>query len=234
MHQPSTSGSRLFDGFSTKFGGNGVVAQEAAVAQTAVVLYREKHIPWETLVRFIGLIYEHDSLLALIYGQFRRPSISDQRNAVGQITPILYLRRQSGKEDWSSGDEPNDFLFVLVAFRACKTTEPRDKVFSLLGAMPKCVQSLFGTPDYTLSVESIYLDVARRIIRNRNNLDILSDIGPSSQYRHLPSWVPDWSVPHSIPGLGRVSRTSECYVHGLMKGEAMDMKNIPVQNIELK
>lgn len=33
---------------------------------------------------------------------------------------------------------------------------------------------------------------------------------------------------------GQYNILCECYVHGLMKGEAMDMENIPVQNIELK
>jgi len=51
-------------------------------------------------------------------------------------------------------------------------------------------------PDYTRSVQSVYIDAARYIIESDRSLELLSHVECRSLscISKLPSWVPDWSV----------------------------------------
>jgi hypothetical protein len=84
-----------------------------------------------------------------------------------------------------------DLLVLLSAFRWFRATDPRDKVYSLLG-MAKESDIL---PDYKETVESCYKRIAHFIILHSETLDILDLVVPPSSFkRHdMPSWVPDWS-----------------------------------------
>lgn len=73
-------------------------------------------------------------------------------------------------------------------------------IYALLGL--SCSEAL--VPDYSKSVEEVYIDAAKVIIRDisnggrtsRPNLDIIHDAYRScrSTKLKLPSWVPDWSI----------------------------------------
>lgn len=109
------------------------------------------------------------------------------------------------KED----DTPKcDFLTAMHWTRILGVTDPRDRVFSLLGH-PMAV--LGGEPviqpDYTRTRGVIYTRLAVKFIQKTNNLHVVSfvdhendpsleqcDWDPQHEAR-MPSWVPDW---HSI------------------------------------
>ncbi|KAJ5057311.1 heterokaryon incompatibility protein-domain-containing protein [Bipolaris maydis] len=99
------------------------------------------------------------------------------------------------KED----DTPKcDFLTAMHWTRILGVTDPRDRVFSLLGH-PMAV--LGGEPviqpDYTCTRGVIYTRLAVNFIQKTKNLQVVSfvdhEIDPSLE--QMPSWVPDW---HSI------------------------------------
>lgn len=49
------------------------------------------------------------------------------------------------------------------------------------------------SPDYGLSVESVYTGVAAYILKNHFAFEVLALAGIGKKDRNLPSWVPDWS-----------------------------------------
>jgi len=72
-------------------------------------------------------------------------------------------------------------------------TDPRDKIFTLLGL---CSQPKDGTTfsvDYTRSVENIYSETARRLVQMDGYADIILYAGFPKQSGNipLPSWVPN-------------------------------------------
>ena len=89
-------------------------------------------------------------------------------------------------------------LDVLARFRSSNASDPRDKIFALLGL---CSETLGLKSDYTLPVKDVYIDCAKRIIDNDKNLDLLCqgpwEVSASNAERRtdLPSWTPDFSHP---------------------------------------
>jgi hypothetical protein len=112
-----------------------------------------------------------------------------------------------------------DLLSALHIGRNCQATDPRDKVFALLGLLDGRLDAAVKA-DYGLTVAEVFTQIAAYLIQSRNDLAVLSyvskDSGPGytsvelqsewEQWRralgmgryhkplNIPSWVPDWSA----------------------------------------
>ncbi|KAL9627452.1 MAG: hypothetical protein Q9204_006557 [Flavoplaca sp. TL-2023a] len=81
---------------------------------------------------------------------------------------------------------------ILTWTRGKTATEPRDKVFGLLGIFTALGIDSF-VPDYTKSVEEIYRQAATMAILHDKSLNILFEAASDNRRADLDSWVPDWS-----------------------------------------
>lgn len=104
---------------------------------------------------------------------------------------------------------PNcDFLTAMHWSRILGVTDPRDRVYSLLGHPHAILDGeLVIKPDYTITRGVVYTKLAANFIRKTKNLDVVNLVDheqdPSMEARdwdpqdesRMPSWVPDW---HSI------------------------------------
>ncbi|PMD32530.1 HET-domain-containing protein [Hyaloscypha variabilis F] len=90
----------------------------------------------------------------------------------------------------------------LLGFVKSNSTDPRDKVFALLGFLDEESRSSpYLQPDYTKSVTEVYTDVVRYIIQRnsprvgslRNVWEVFGDI-PSDPDERFPSWVYRWDL----------------------------------------
>ena len=90
---------------------------------------------------------------------------------------------------------PLTLLYVLSATRGHFSTDPRDKVFAVLG-LAFDADGLLLDPDYSKSTFQVYWTLAMGMIVNRGSLEILSHKEDPwfTGIRSLPSWVVDWSV----------------------------------------
>ncbi|KAK2736938.1 heterokaryon incompatibility protein [Colletotrichum kahawae] len=84
---------------------------------------------------------------------------------------------------------------VISKFRTRRATDPRDKVFALLG-ISRGVRT--ASIDYALTTTQVFEATTREIMSYCKNLDILSHC-TNQAYREtatagLPSWVPDWGA----------------------------------------
>ncbi|PYI09805.1 HET-domain-containing protein [Aspergillus sclerotiicarbonarius CBS 121057] len=75
---------------------------------------------------------------------------------------------------------------LLPMIRTFHCQDPRDKVFCVLGFASDS-DELAIQPDYRASVEEVYIDVAVRILRNSDTLDLLSHVRPGQFSSGLPS-----------------------------------------------
>lgn len=102
----------------------------------------------------------------------------------------------------SLGDEA-----LLAVLRACRTklsSDPRDKVFGILGVLGKEFREEL-TVDYGRSVKDVFTDVVDFLLTTTDHLDVICEaihfpVHISSA--NLPTWVPDWS---HIPALSAIS-----------------------------
>lgn len=96
---------------------------------------------------------------------------------------------------------------LLEVLRACRrklASDPRDKVFGVLGVLGKDIREGF-TVDYGKSVKEVFTDVVDFLLTTTEHLDVICEaihfpIHISSA--NLPSWVPDWS---HIPATSAIS-----------------------------
>ena len=88
-------------------------------------------------------------------------------------------------------------LTLLEDFKRTMSTDPRDKVFSMLDFACDTGgyrEDALLAPDYTKSVEEIYCDLIKWHVTKYRNLDFLGYCGHTDEnWLNLSSWMPDWS-----------------------------------------
>lgn len=90
-------------------------------------------------------------------------------------------------------------LIALMAYTGdSAVTDPRDRVYSVLGLATEPDRMMVGVPTYRLDVETLYTNLVREFINTWSSLDIICFAElfrfPERGSHSLPSWVPDWRV----------------------------------------
>ena len=109
------------------------------------------------------------------------------------IYPWVEAFRRRGKVSSIFDFSP---LETIEFHRDLRSTDPRDKIYGLVGLIDTLRESSYKI-DYDLSVQEIYRHFFEVIVTEHESLNIIcaSDIqDPSNQ---LPSWCPDWSINQS-------------------------------------
>ncbi|EXM18489.1 hypothetical protein RAB80_003991 [Fusarium oxysporum f. sp. vasinfectum] len=97
----------------------------------------------------------------------------------------------------------NESLSTLLDItRNYDATDPRDKVYAILGLLEELGYKSPLRVSYRISVEDLYTQVAMIIQQNSETLKVMShvEVNPSTRQgtlSTLPSWVPNWTVPSS-------------------------------------
>ncbi|OJD32216.1 heterokaryon incompatibility protein [Diplodia corticola] len=155
--------------------------QEACLATSAELMCGHMCLPW-THVTKLALALESTSLAQRILG-FTADS-------------ILALAHVAAMTDESAQRAAPDLSSLLRLTRSRNATDPRDKVFALLGMLTESTNPGIQ-PDYSGSnaVADVYTQCTRRVIAYEQDISILSNsLGPM-QASDIPSWVPDWRIP---------------------------------------
>lgn len=156
------------------------VLQEAAVSAELLVTCGTHEITWSPLYWLADILFAgtHASNL---FG----------RISTGGLEEVLKIQRMR------EATKENHIITLtqLVAWnRRQRSTDPRDKIFSLLGLaidhLPGCIIRPDYSPNNTLLV--VCLCLAEQSIRS-DSLDVIS-LCQGSEKPQWPSWVPDWDV----------------------------------------
>lgn len=83
-------------------------------------------------------------------------------------------------------------LTIVHNTQNTKCSDPKDRLYAILGIV-KDTEDI--EIDYSIPVEQVYRNWAKKRIRRTKNLDILSACADSSRSGDLPSWVPDLRRP---------------------------------------
>ena len=88
---------------------------------------------------------------------------------------------------------------LLEMARDAECSDPRDKVFAILGMVGPSEQKVTDgvVPDYTLSAEDIFADLFENISNHHQNLWLLRYCDSARDGDYNPTWSPDWSTSSS-------------------------------------
>lgn len=195
------------------------VFQEVTVSTTVTVRCGSLAIPWEDICRACNVVEEFQLDIGIQNNQLLHTSvlIMHETNSAYTQPKLVYPRGASAPNpqiapghtiiNSSLGHEGNSYPrldIILLMMRWTKATDPRDKVYALLG-ISSGVSSSQIKPDYSISMEQTYVRTAVCIgaIGGLRRLAFLSFVQHGSRQlsSELPSWTPDWKVPLNAPWL---------------------------------
>ena len=154
------------------------------MARDSIVVCGSHSVSWDD-ISWVALSIRHQGYLGPYPVFFHTPKVP----GIGCITVVHYLNQAHKIQDKGWG-----LLDLLRLTRGCLSTDPRDRVFALMGIVTN-PDPLEIKADYRLSAEEVYLSVAIHNLEKLKNVELLGNAGSSStaQNPKLPSWVPDWS-----------------------------------------
>ena len=171
------------------------IAQELVVSRSARVFCGTRSASLRTLLFIVQSI----NLKAIDSGG--GTSYQEERSPSAAIGPGSIARNWFTYHLHDGDPGPSDNLLLqLQTFRMHQCSNPRDKVYSLLG-ISKPYANVELSVDYQASTEKVYRDTALYIIQGSSRLDILLPRGKPDAKQHLPSWVPDWRNQALVPAV---------------------------------
>ena len=163
------------------------VIQEVGLAPEATVMCGELEINWNLLVEASKF------LSSWLLGE--RLDFLDGLGYISNISRVY--ERRSYK---------TTFIYILDKAREQNSSDPRDKVFALLGHPSAKRKSGNGTivqADYSKTTAEVYQELAVELMRDHGNLYTLSAVVHLSvgltEENATASWVPQWDLTDYLP-----------------------------------
>lgn len=153
--------------------------QEVVLASNAIVHCGSHEASWNA-VKWLHEVTAERSFWAEFEVEY--PWVSDLRRALFQISLFSIPR-----------EEAQDVNAVLIPTRRLQATDPRDKIYGLMGVCEKLAKTV--KVDYAAPVRDVYTDFARAQIKSDGELYTLLTAGlwtpENGEDLGIPSWVPD-------------------------------------------
>ncbi|KAL2686953.1 hypothetical protein Neosp_004500, partial [[Neocosmospora] mangrovei] len=177
-HQPDlVSSVVLQDLLSRPYWDRVWIIQEVTVASDVVVYFGRYSISWEEFVNCCRL-YARDA------------TTSSRRLSNGSPSGLATLLQF--RDDKKAGRQVG-FSEAIRRSRSSLSTDPRDKLFALLG-LSSNGKDLIPEPNYINSPEEVFTEFTVALIKSYAPLDyIYLKAAHRTVGEDLPSWVPDWT-----------------------------------------
>jgi hypothetical protein len=199
------------------------VVQEVALNDNVELVLGSLTFSWDELELIVCLLEgqlpqawhldQAVTALELPFSRINRIRQRHQRSMKAATDPSPEQNEDPDLKQMTDHDSEPDLLDLLFMSRHLGATDPRDKIYALLGLGKHDI-----SPDYSMSPHSVYTDFALQMIGLVTNeaarratlglemtshdlgvrraMVMISCAGRHNQRlsRELPSWVPDWSV----------------------------------------
>ncbi|KAK5651072.1 hypothetical protein OQA88_13709 [Cercophora sp. LCS_1] len=168
------------------------VVQEILSAATVDVYCGSSTLPWKMYKDASNVFRQYEGLIAR--------SFTDTSQATQRSFSVILAWCGPGSFPDPEGLK-RGFLWILRTCREKLASDPRDKVFGILGVCSGLPTEL--SPEYTRPVREVYLDVVDYLLATTKRLDVVCEATRNPDTAtDLPSWVPDWSHPPLTSSLG--------------------------------
>lgn len=156
------------------------IIQEICRARSPIVICGQRWTHWGTLLKRLDML--GDSVAA--------------QYAHNIIKPLRTMRYRDLFR--FRADTETRLISLLITSRRSLARDPRDKLHALL-SLAKEGRVLIPTPNYSQTVEEVFLDAARSMIAHHDRTDVILLVHRTRGERDLPSWVPDWASLQCMP-----------------------------------
>ncbi|KAH0489768.1 hypothetical protein TgHK011_001267 [Trichoderma gracile] len=157
------------------------VVQEIWQAQQAILQCGDSTLKWKTVRKAMQYQEGWDDMGCLVRSTKRWELWATLKRRYGLAIHISQRRLL--------GSKLSDLLWNIWDRDA---TDPRDKVFAVLGLVGKASSDMLPHIDYSKSMEQVYREAASFIMTKEKSLDLLLAASGLHSQGTLPSWVPDW------------------------------------------
>ncbi|KAI1291662.1 heterokaryon incompatibility protein-domain-containing protein [Xylaria venustula] len=188
------------------------VFQEVVVSETLSIQCGDRKISWDDFCKAIllspryhdqyGFSFEFLDRIDILKDMFQARCSYQQLHGREHSLPSWRSQVQTSKQDTLH------ILDLLQRTRLLGASDPRDKIFGLLGITSGInVDDKHFAIDYSQDCRGVYMSFARDHIRTTGSYDILSYLGHGlvgsygkfhdfalHNKHRLPSWVPDWDL----------------------------------------
>ncbi|KAH9222309.1 heterokaryon incompatibility protein-domain-containing protein [Leptodontidium sp. 2 PMI_412] len=206
---------RLFQFWNDDWFYRSWVLQEAVLGKKVILLVGDAACSLDFVMHFWDLAKRRDTPEILKHGP-----LADEYSRILHLSPVSGMKElrdvkhpkqtipaadnDDTAAEMTSSDDGNgteklqaksDLLNLLILSRVNQATDPRDKIYSLLGLAREGIIARSVTPDYSEANNTaiLYRDIATKFIRAGRGTDLLKHAGIDQKLPGLPSWVPDWT-----------------------------------------
>ncbi|KAL9024164.1 MAG: hypothetical protein Q9196_006719 [Gyalolechia fulgens] len=171
------------------------ILQEVALGRyTTPVLCGERTLRWGQFARAFKTLENADEIInTYIANELKDASLSVDLAIwpnLGTVQEIQFY------QDSDLDGKQIDTYRLLHVSRQVFSTDPRDKVYGLLGLLDKRIVALIK-PDYTDTVENVYRSFTVAIVKATGSLDAIRHC-VITEISNSPSWIPDLTAEPSL------------------------------------
>jgi hypothetical protein len=151
------------------------IIQEITVASSVRVLYGDLDFSWDDVADVLSTLVNSPA------------QVADRRELAA--SHLLKFR-----EHFYDGNKPISLFQAMAWTLHTKATDPRDKIFALLGLCHDGFR-LVQVPNYKQSLESIISEMSRLSMSLYRSLDLMCLKGTGTKLNssiQLPTWAPNW------------------------------------------
>lgn len=183
------------------------VIQEVLLAKRVFVWCGQDEVSWQDLESAVSFMVHESDASGSEKGSARAelPGHCGCAFAVSpsvQFGPVFHLhKRLSIFERLRRNVMRMPLMELLERLRDWYVTDPRDRVFALLG-LSSDASTLAIRPDYSMTKRELFTFVAEQYTKSLQSLYILTLIVFTEDDALLPSWVPDWSLTYKTSQIG--------------------------------
>ena len=170
------------------------VMQEIACCPRAEIILGHVSISWDVL----SSILDHTGIPDFYHRPWSHPTHEQEVWDLFTKTQIISHQRDVIKE--AIPHQEQSLLDVLARFRGASRSDPRDKIYGLLGLAS---DQFDIKPDYSKALSTVYTEVVLAAIDRGKDLDIICQsqwpVGAAEMRRtDLPTYVPDFSYTEEV------------------------------------
>jgi hypothetical protein len=156
------------------------IRQEVGLANRAVIICGFDTIPWQNFRNAVFCLWYKDISTYCLGGP------SEQQLFIDRLEMILHLCANTGSLSIPS---------LIEEARKCECSDPKDRIYGVLGLFNENDRALKIIPDYQKSIHQVYQDFFLSFLNTfkYSNLPLLLCCEMRDHRSTMPSWVPDFS-----------------------------------------